>query len=143
MHRGIFYKLFSGLVLVVFCGENFDFLIVMATGSPRTRPSPHHEKCYCSECYDSHEGCRCWKNPDAKETADAVDPVAATDVFYKACKCSPQESGGILLSPEMKCLLYSASALAPCFPAESDWPVDKSFFLTDLFAPPVFHPPEA
>jgi len=136
MRRSIFYKLFSCLVLVVFCGENFDFLIV-TTGAPRPRPSTHHEKCYCSECYDSHEGCLCWKNPDAQETADSV---AATEVYYKACNCSPQESGGMLLSPEMKCLLYSASTLAPCFPAESDWPEDKSFFLTDLFCSSGFSP---
>lgn len=138
MQRSIFYKLFSGLMLVVFCGENFDFLILMTTGPSQTRPS-HHEKCYCSECYASHEGCLCWENPEASKTPEAV---ATTDVFYKACNCSPQKSGGIPFVYEVKCLLCFAATLAPGFPTESDWPEDKLFFLTDLFAPPVFRPPE-
>ncbi len=139
MQRRILYKIFSGLMLVVFCSGNFDFLILLTAGTSPTRQSSHHEKCYCSECYASHEGCLCWENPEAAQTPE---PVAATDVFYKACHCSPQQAGGIFLSPEMKCLFHSVTALAPCFPSASDWPEDKLFFLTDLFAPPVFQPPE-
>jgi hypothetical protein len=142
MRRNILYKLFSCLMLVVWIGENFDFLAAMTDGVPRTALSRQHEKCYCSDCYDSHEGCLCWKNLDAKEAADSAKPVAATDVFYKAYNCLPLESGGMLLAPEMKCLLYSASTLAPGFPAESDWPQDILSFLTDPFTPPIFHPPE-
>lgn len=141
MQRSLFYKLFSGLLLVAFCGESLDVLILTTVVGPsRTRPSPHHEKCYCSECYASHEGCLCWENPDAAATPEAV---AAPDVYYKACNCSASQSGGIFLSSELKCLFYSTSALALCFSSESEWPEDNSFFLTDLFAPPIFHPPEA
>jgi hypothetical protein len=139
MRRSIFHQFFSCLVLVVFCGENFDLLIV-AAGAPRTRPALYHEKCCCSRCEVSQQSCLCGKNPSAKETTNSV---AAADLVYKAYNCSPQKTGGILLSPEMKCLLYPLSDLAPCFPGENTWPGDKSFFLTDLFAPSVFKPPKA
>jgi hypothetical protein len=139
MRRSIFHQFFSCLVLIVFCGENLDLLIA-AAGAPRTRSAPHHGKCCCSQCYDSQNSCLCEKNPSAKATANSV---AVGDVVYKAYNCSPQATGGILLSPEMKCLLYPLSDLAPRFPNENVWPGDKSFFLTDLFAPSVFKPPQA
>ena len=139
MRRSIFHKIFSCLVLVILVGEKFDFLIFTAAGPSRSRSLQPHEKCYCSDCYDQHEGCLCWTNPDAEEKQDST---ASTTPIIQACNCAPQQAGGTLPLSETKYWFDPILALRLCFPLESDWPEDKSFFLTDLFAPPVFHPPE-
>jgi hypothetical protein len=41
-----------------------------------------------------------------------------------------------------KCPLHEIFALASNPPEDNDWPNEQVFFLTGLFVPAVFHPPE-
>jgi len=140
MRHNILCRLFTGLILLVFFSENFDILILLTTDARRTPLPKAHEKCYCSECYDSHAGCLCWLNPGAEETATP----SGSGLFYRACNCPAPESPRTLFSSHLnECLLFLSLASMPRFPQESAWPEDKLLFLTDLFAPLIDHPPEA
>lgn len=140
MCHNIFFRLFSSLLLILFFSENFDFFILMGTEARRTPLPSSHEKCYCSECYDSHAGCLCWLNPGAEEAPNTLGAAP----YYRACNCPVPESAYPLFPSRLnECLLFLSLTLTPRFPQESVWPADKMLFLTDLFVPSIDHPPES